>query len=148
MLTQWNEIDRLFRAMNLLDEGREGMFSDFNRFRRPAPAWLAMDRGPRTNFYDDGEALRMQLEVPGIPRENLTVKVQGNYLEISGSRTSDHPEGYTTHRKERADGAFTRSFTLPAEVDAEHIEARLENGILTLVLPKADTAKPKQITVH
>jgi HSP20 family protein len=148
MLTQFNEIDRLFRAMNLLDEGMGRMFTDFNRFRRPAPAWLTMEHGPRTNFYDDGEALQMQLEVPGIPREKLTIKVQGNYLEISGARTTDHPEGYTNHRKERADGSFTRSFTLPAEVDAEHIEARLENGILTLVLPKAETAKPKQITVH
>jgi HSP20 family protein len=148
MWTQWNEIDRMFRAMNLLDTGLQQMFSDVNRYRRPAPVWLTMDRGPRTNFYDDGDALRMQLEVPGIERENLTIKVQGNYLEISGARTSDHPEGYTNHRKERADGSFTRSFTLPTEVDAEHIEARLKNGILTLVLPKAETAKPKQITVH
>jgi HSP20 family protein len=148
MWTQWNEIDRMFRAMNLLDAGMERMFSGVDRFRRPAPFWLNMDRGPRTNFYDDGDSLQMQLEVPGIGRENLTIKVQGNYLEISGSRSSNPPEGYTNHRKERVDGSFTRSFTLPTEVDAEHVEARLKNGILTLVLPKAETAKPKQITVH
>ncbi|MBE0586379.1 MAG: Hsp20/alpha crystallin family protein [Desulfofustis sp.] len=148
MWTQWNEIDRLFRTMNLLDAGLADRFSDVKPFRRPAPVWLTMDRGPRTNFYDNGDTLQMQLEVPGIPRENLTIKVQGNYLEVSGSRAADPQEGYTNHRKERVDGSFTRSFTLPTEVDTEHVEARLKNGILTLVLPKAETAKPKQITVH
>jgi HSP20 family protein len=80
--------------------------------------------------------------------DDLNVKIQGNYLEISGTRKADTPEGYKAHRIERGTAAFTRSFTLPADVDADKSEASLKNGILTLTLPKAEAAKPKQIEIH
>ena len=79
--------------------------------------------------------------------DDLKVKIQGNYLEISGSRKADTPEGYTAHRLERGTPSFSRSFTLPVEVDANKVSATLKNGILTLMLPKAEIAKPKQITI-
>jgi HSP20 family protein len=58
------------------------------------------------------------------------------------------PEGYTAHRRERGSTEFTRSFTLPVEINADRVEARLANGILHLVLPKTETAKPRQISIQ
>jgi len=86
-------------------------------------------------------------EVPGLSKEDLSIRIQGNYLELSGTRKSDSPEGYKTHRAERPAATFTRSFTLPAEIDTDRIEAVLTDGILNLVMPKAEAAKPKQITI-
>lgn len=90
----------------------------------------------------------MQIEVPGIAREDLQLKIQGNYLEISGTRKSDAPEGYSAHRVERGTTSFTRSFTLPSDVDAAKVEAHLKNGLLTLTLPKEEEAKPRKITIN
>jgi HSP20 family protein len=98
-------------------------------------------------MYDTGENLEIRVEVPGIKREDLSIKLQGNYLEIRGTRKTETPEGYTAHRIERGATTFTRSFTLPAEVDSAQVEATLKDGILTLVLGKAEPAKPKQITI-
>ena len=80
-------------------------------------------------------------------KANLNIKIQGNYLELSGTRESDAPEGYNAHRVERGATSFTRSFTLPADIDSEKVGASLKNGILTLTLPKTEAAKPKQITI-
>ena len=77
----------------------------------------------------------------------MSIKIQGNYLELSGTKNSDAPDGYKAHRVERVNASFTRSFTLPSEVDVDKVEAVLNNGILSLNLPKAEVAKPKQIAI-
>lgn len=147
MLTRWSDFDRMFRTMNLLRSSLEGALSDFEHPSRFAGAW-GLDQGmPRTNLYDKGGQFEIIAEVPGFAREDLSVKIQGNYLELSGSRKSDAPEGYSTHRVERKTITFTRSFTLPSEVDADGTEATLENGLLRLSLPKSAAATPRQITI-
>ncbi len=87
------------------------------------------------------------VEVPGVSKDNINVKIQGNYLELSGKRTNEVPEGYTVHRTEREALSFSRSFTLPYEVNADNVKASLNNGILTMTLPKSEAAKPKQIAI-
>ncbi len=148
MWTRWHEIDRMFNAMDLLRQGMNRVPADYGRFVTLPAAWEAVQVTPRTNLYDAGDHLEMRIEVPGMVKEDLDVKLQGNYLEISGARKSDAPEGYTAHRVERGSSAFTRSFTLPADVDASKVEARLANGLLTLTLPKLEAAMPKQITIN
>lgn len=147
MWTRWNDIDRMFKAMDLLQTRMNRMFTDFDRYGVMPSLWTTTENGPRTNLYDDGENLVIQMEVPGMGKSDFTIKIQGNYLEVSGTRKSDAPEGYTTHRTERKTVTFTRSFTLPADVNGEKVEAVLTNGLLTLTLPKAETAKPKQISI-
>ena len=85
--------------------------------------------------------------MPGVAKEDLQVKIQGNYLEINGTRKSDLPEGYTVHRTERGSSTFSRSFTLPYEVDADQVTATLKDGLLKMTLPKSETAKPRQISI-
>jgi HSP20 family protein len=103
--------------------------------------------GPRTNLYENGDNFEIRVEVPGIAKDDLNVNIQGNYLEISGSRIDDTPDGYKVHRIERGTNTFSRSFTLPDEVDVDKVEAKLKDGILYLVLPKSEAAKPKQISI-
>lgn len=147
MLGTWNDFDRMLGAMDILQDRINRIFSDYGRVRTYPGSLGSSKIAPRTNIYDVGDHLEMKLEVPGILKEDLKVKVQGNYLEISGSRKSDAPVGYTAHRVERGLTSFTRSFTLASDVDTSKVEAKLANGLLTLILPKSEAAKPKQITV-
>lgn len=147
MWTSWNDIDRMFNAMDLLQNRMNRTYPDFGRFRALPTEWNVPQNGPRTNLYDAGDYLEMKVEVPGMAKEDLHVKIQGNYLEISGTRRSDTPKGYAVHRVERGSESFTRSLTLPSDIDSEKVEANLANGLLTLTLPKSEMAKPKQIAI-
>ncbi len=147
MWTRMRDFDRMFQAMDVLQSRLNGLFQYYDRPRLPGAVWGLSESGPRANMYDTGDNIEIRLEVPGVKREDLSIKLQGNYLEIKGERRADTPEGYTSHRRERGESTFTRSFTLPADVDAAKVEATLRDGILTLVLSKAEPAKPKQILI-
>lgn len=145
MFTSFSDINRLFGAMNLLQRNLDNFYTSHGRspsYRREADY-----NSPRTNLYEKGDHFEIQAEVPGLEKEDLNVRIQGNYLEISGTRKSDSPDGYKVHRTERGTGSFSRSFTLPADVDAAKAQAALKDGILYLTLPKHEAAKPKKITI-
>ncbi|MCK5340846.1 MAG: Hsp20/alpha crystallin family protein [Desulfobulbaceae bacterium] len=148
MLTRWSDRDRMFGTTDLLRSRLNRLFTDFDRSCGYGPGWKTAESMPKTNLYDNGDTFEIRAEVPGMAKEDIHVKIQGNSLEISGTRKSDAPEGYSAQRKERDALTFSRSFTLSSEVDAEKVEASLENGILVLTLPKSEAAKPKQITIH
>lgn len=121
------------------------LFSDFDDSY--AGFGKNMATPPYTNMFDNGDQFILLAEVPGMTREELQVKIQGNYLELSGSRKTEIPEGYKAHRIERHNSTFTRSYTLAADVAIDKVEAKLADGILTLTLPKA-AAKAKQIVIR
>lgn len=145
MFTRMSDIDRLFGTMSLLQKRLNNLYGDYGK--PSGYRWDVEDNSPRTNLYENGESFEIRAEVPGLGQDDLNVKIQGNYLEISGTRNSDAFEGYKTHKIERGIGAFSRSFTLPADVDSTKVEATLKDGILYLTLPKSEAAKPKKITV-
>lgn len=147
MWTRGRDIDRMFGAMDLLRSRMNRVFPDFDRWYGDNYSWMAREGFPPANLYDTGDQLMLKAEVPGVAREDLHVRIQGNYLEISGNRKADAPEGYQAHRVERSNASFSRSFTLPYDVDADKVEAGLKNGVLTLLLPKSEAAKPKKITI-
>jgi HSP20 family protein len=148
MWSRWSDIDRMFNTMNLLQARMDRMFGDDYDVARPVPAaWIAAEGMPKTNLYDVGDHFEVILEVPGFTKDDLDIKIQGNYLEISGTHKPDVHEGYSAHRVERGGASFNRSFTLPSDVDADKTGASLKNGLLILSLPKSEAAKPKQITV-
>ena len=147
MFTRMSDIDRMFGAMDLLRNKMDRIFGDFGRSFDDVPGLTFRSGTPRTNLYEDGDTFEIRAEVPGIAKNDLNVNIQGNYLEISGSRTDDTPDGYKVHRTERGTSTFSRSFTLPDDVDADRVEANLKDGILYLTLPKSEAAKPKQITI-
>lgn len=147
MWTRVSDIDRMYGAMDLLRSRMNRLFTDYDRSFGDEFGWRVAEAAPRTNLYDNGDQFEVRAEVPGLAKDDLKIMIQGNYLELSGSRKSEAPEGYKAHRVERGETGFTRSFTLPSDVDVEKVEAGLHNGILTLTLPKAEAAKPKQIGI-
>jgi len=148
MITRWSDIDRMFEAMGLLRGRLDSMYDDFDRSFSSERGWGLAGNYPRTNMFDKGDYLELTAEIPGIAKNDLNIKIQGNYLEISGTRNTSVPEGYSVHRRERGSTSFTRSFSLPADIDANKAAATLNEGILTLTLPKAEAAKPRQITIN
>jgi HSP20 family protein len=102
---------------------------------------------PRLNLRDDGESFVLTAELPGMRNEDLKVSLENDVLTLSGTRADDAPEGYVVHRRERAPIRFSRSFSLPVRVDGDKTTAELRDGVLTLTLPKAKEAMPRQISV-
>jgi HSP20 family protein len=104
---------------------------------------------PPMNVTQDDDAFYLRAEVPGMKPADISISALRNRVSISGQRRipPEH-ERVSYHRKERAEGSFNRTVTLPTEIDAEGVEARYTEGILTLRLPKAEQAKPRQITVR
>jgi HSP20 family protein len=102
---------------------------------------------PALNLWDDDARVFVEAEVPGYKMDDLEISVIGNELTITGRRELETAEGTTFHRRERRTGEFTRSLTLPVEIDAEKVQATLKDGILTVELPKAQAALPRKIEV-
>jgi len=103
---------------------------------------------PPVNVWQDENSVHVEAELPGVPLEGLTVTVSHqDQLTLEGERKPQTPEKGGWLHRERGFGKFTRVLTLPAPVDADKVQARYENGVLTLVLPKAEAAKPRKIEV-
>ena len=147
MFANWRDIDRVFGIMDLLQGRQDRMVGDFKKFYEDDPIWGTKDYFPKTNLFDTGENLEIVAEIPAFSKEDININVQGNYLEIRGTAKSDAPEGFTPLRTERGISSFSRSFTLPVDVDSEKAEAVMKNGILFLKLPKSVAAKPRQISI-
>lgn len=147
MFTRVSDLDRMFDAMGLLRSRFDNLFNEFDQTAGYEPRWSVPGTYPRTNLYEKGDQFELVAEVPGLSKDDLDVKLQGNYLEISGKRQVKAPEGYRSHRVERGSATFTRSLTLPAEVDSDKVSATLKDGILVLTMPKSEAAKPRQISI-
>jgi HSP20 family protein len=103
---------------------------------------------PPINVTEDDDNFYLRAEVPGIKAADLSVSALGNRVSIAGKRTiPKENDKVSYHRQERAEGEFSRTVTLPSEVATDKVEARCADGVLTLTLPKAEEAKPRQITV-
>ena len=103
---------------------------------------------PLTNLSEDKDNYYVRAELPGVKGDDIDIQVTANNLAISGERKiASEESGARYHRREREAGTFSRMIGLPGEVNTDKVDAKLENGILTIVVPKAEIAKPKQINV-
>jgi HSP20 family protein len=102
---------------------------------------------PAVNLWETGEAIQVELELPGLKSDQVEISVVGDELSVKVERPDLEVEGTTYHRRERPVGSFTRVLRLPAEVDAERVGAELLRGVLTVTLPKAEAARPRKIRV-
>jgi HSP20 family protein len=117
-------------------------------------SWPSRDTGllggwsPALDVFDDKDNLVVTLEVPGIKKDDIEISLHDGMLTVSGERKDEREqtEGQA-FRSERYFGKFQRSLSLPTAVDAGKVKANYKDGILTIHLPKAEEAKPKQITV-
>ncbi len=146
MLTRWSDFNRTFAA---LDELRRRMDKVFDHERTAVPdRGLAASGGwPYLELRDDGNALLLTAEIPGLGAEDVTLTLSQDVLTIAGERKLAVPEGYKLRRQERGGFTFSRSFALPCPVDPERTIAEAKDGVLTVTLEKATEAKPRHITV-
>ncbi len=137
------ELLSLRDAMDRLMEESFVLPSMIDTTRRNGRVWgLAVD------MFETDDHLVVKASVPGVKPENLNVTVQGETLTIKGEikEEQEKKEGQY-HYRERRQGAFSRSLTLPFPIQSEKVEATFENGVLTLTLPKAEEVKPRPIKV-
>jgi HSP20 family protein len=136
--------------MAVLQNRLNSIFSDFGRtFEGESEALSSSNFVPAVDVYEDAQKLQLKLEVPGIRPEDLDIRVEGRTLTVRGERKFESEEKEENfHRIERRYGSFVRSFTLPATVDTESIDAQSADGVLTISLAKKAEAKPKQIAVR
>jgi HSP20 family protein len=106
-------------------------------------AWI-----PPVDIVEEKDRILLTAELPGFKESDIEVQMEGGVLTLRGERKSEtEKEGRTFHRMERSYGQFVRSFTLPNNVDREHIKANFANGLLEIELPKREEAKPRQIKI-
>ena len=129
------EVDRLFNEF--FEEGS----------RLTPPWWFGARAYPAVNLWEDGESLHAEFELPGFRMEDIDLQVVGNELTIGGRRGGPEREGIAYHRRERGTGEFKRMIRLPADINADQVEAKLRDGVLLVRLAKAEAAKPRKIQV-
>lgn len=139
--------------------GSHQPFEELNRMRRQLDRIMdnVMDRSayglgagvfPALNLTEDDSFFYLRTELPGVKSEDLDIQATGKNLTITGERklaAEDTNAKY--HRREREGGHFSRALAMPKEIDADRVEARMSNGILTLKVPKAESAKPRRIAI-
>ncbi len=136
-----NEWERLRGEMNRLFER--------SVLGQNLPGWLGRrGRFGRVNMTETAEALTVECELPGVPKESVETSIEGGVLTIRGERKA--PEGREESRwsrREREFGPFERKIELPAKVDVEKVRAKLVGGVLEIVMPKHPDSKPRRIEV-
>lgn len=102
---------------------------------------------PAVDIFEQGNALHVVADMPGVTRESLSIEVDNNILTLEGEVKLDMPEGLSAIYAEVRAQRFMRRFTLSHEIQADAIEASIENGVVHLVLPKKETHRPRRIDV-
>ena len=105
---------------------------------------------PRVDLTESDDAYTVEVDVPGVNRDDININFHDQTLTISGERKSEQKESGKGEyvRIERQYGSFYRSFTLPRTVDSNNIEASYDNGVLVITVPKAEESKPRKIDVR
>lgn len=123
----------------------ENLFDGF--FKRPSQL-ATSGVYPLINLTGDKDNYYLRAEIPGLKSDELEIQVTSNTITLSGERKiPTENENAKYHRREREAGTFSRGISLPGDVNPDKVEASLKDGMLTVVIPKAEAAKPKQITV-
>ena len=134
-------LDRLATVREEMERVFESPFGSFFRPLGSLSRWT-----PAVDVYQDKDQFTVRVELAGLKKEEIDISLHGDTLTIAGERKHQEnaDQGFRT---ERFFGKFQRSLTLPALVSAEKVKATYQNGILTVNLPKAEEAKPKQIEI-
>lgn len=138
-----------FRDLLSLQERMNRLFEEAGRgiSRGQDDDWGAW--APAVDIYEQGNDIVLKAELPGVDPKDVDIRIENNVLTLRGERKLESEvkkESY--HRVERAYGTFMRSFTLPSTVDTANVKAEYKDGLLRVVLPKREEAKPKQIQIN
>lgn len=128
---------------------REEMSELVNRMWGPSQLQLGNMMSPALDVSETENSYDVRVDMPGMKPENFDIQVQGNFVRISGHREEEKEEKDAKyHCIERQSGSFSRTVTLPCEVNEDEVAAEYTNGVLSVKLPKSEKAKTKKITVR
>lgn len=123
-------------------------FSEFNRLQRQVERLFDQTMAPAYEVDETESHYLMSFDLPGVPKEDIRINLQDNTLTVSGARKEEREEkGKDYYQTERSYGSYERSFTLPAGIKAEQIEADYRNGVLRVAVPKGEASKGQQIKI-
>jgi HSP20 family protein len=111
-------------------------------------SWFGGMMNPQVDLAETDNSYELRMDIPGVEASDIDVQVHGNQVTVSGQRKQEKEEkGKTFHHLERHSGTFSRSVTLPCNVNENEVAAQYNQGVLTVVLPKCEDAKARKITV-
>lgn len=143
-IIRWRTEPNPFRELDRLRGEVDRLFNEFSVGREPFFSRVY----PAVNVGEDRENFYIRAELPGVEPGKLDINCVEGSLVIRGERTiAPEEEGVSYHRRERVGGTFRRIISVPERVDPGKVSADLKNGVLTVILPKAEEAKPKKISV-
>ena len=140
-LIRWDQLQELVAMNNLRNRTLNDAYTA--RTEDAFGAWA-----PPVDIFEKHDDLVIRAEIPGMQKEDMDVRIENGVLTLRGERKQDtEVEEENAYRLERVYGTFTRSFSLPTTVDAAKVTATYKDGILEVSVPKAETARPKQVEI-
>ena len=140
---RWNPERSIFSLKSDMDRLFDNFFTD-----RPNQLQSYSDITPIVDVEETDHEFLISVEIPGIKKDDIKITFENNYLTISGEKkTKKDVKKENFHHSERSYGKFSRTLAIPAGVMLDKIEAEYEQGVLSVKIPKAEEAKPKQIEV-
>jgi HSP20 family protein len=150
-LIRWNlprDLTMFPSEMFGLQREMNRVFDNFFRAGSDEPGLLDRAWMPSVDIAEEEDQYVVKVELPGVNKEDVKIVLESNILTVRGEKKAEkESRNKNYHRMERTYGSFQRSFTLPTTVTNDDIDATYKDGILSITLPKADEAKPKQIEV-
>ena len=140
MIGSSNALDALFDFQRALDSRLE---SDWLR-----GATAGTGAFPPINVFQQGDNLVAIIELAGVDKSDLEIQAKDRTIRISGKKKVAYPEKVSLHRRERLSGTFDRTLTVPIQIDAERIKAEYRDGVLALFVPRAESDKPRSISIN
>ena len=140
MNTRYDPFEALFDFQRALDARLE---SDWLR-----GATAGTGAFPPINVFQQADNLVAILELPGVKKDELEIQAKDNTIRISGKKTIAYEGGVSLHRRERHSGMFDRTLTVPIQIDADRIKAEYRDGVLALFIPRAESDKPRTISIN
>jgi HSP20 family protein len=140
MIGRYDPFEALFEFQRALESRRE---SDWLR-----GATAGTGAFPPINVFQQGDDLVAIVELPGINKSDLEIQAKSNTIRISGRKEIGYDEGTSVHRRERHSGTFDRTLTVPIQIDADRIKAEYLDGVLALFIPRAESDKPRTISIN
>jgi HSP20 family protein len=140
----FDNYNTLRRLNTALDEAFSGW-----PFQQDESGSITSSWHPACDVFEDKESVKIVAELPGVKPEDVKLSLENNLLTIRGEKKQEAEErSERVHRYERSYGSFERAFVLPSTVDGDNISAQYQNGVLSVIVPKAERARPREIPVR
>ncbi len=142
-LSSWTPFRDLVNMQREIGRVFDGLFPEYDAENAVIAQWA-----PRVDVSENKDAYLIKAELPGVNRNDVKITLHDNILTIKGEKKEEKEEkDVNVHRIERSFGVFERAFSLPLSVKSDKIDASFKDGVLSITLPKAEEAKPKEIEV-